>query len=62
MSEGTGAITEIIKSVIGEALSPLESRLEKVEKSRGMARSLEGEEKAGKIEKEAEDVFDGYFA
>ena len=48
--------------MIGEALSPLESRLEKVEKSRGMARSLEGEEKAGKIEKEAEDVFEGYFA
>lgn len=58
----TEDITEIIKSVIGEALSPLESRLEKVEKSRGMAQSLEGEEKAGKIEKEAEDVFDGYFA
>ena len=61
VAEGTEAITEIIKSVIGEALSPLESRLEKVEKSRGMARSLEGEERAGKIEKEAEDVFDGYF-
>lgn len=60
--EGTEAITEIIKSVIGEALSPLENRLEKVEKSRGMARSLEGEEKTGKIEKEADDVFDGYFA
>lgn len=58
----TEDITEIIKSVIGEALSPLESRLEKVEKSRGMARSLEGEEKAGRIEKEAEDVFEGYFA
>lgn len=58
----TEDITEIIKSVIGEALSPLESRLEKVEKSRGIARSLEGEERAGKIEKEAEDVFDGYFA
>ena len=58
----TEDITEIIKSVIGEALSPLENRLEKVEKSRGMARSLEGEEKAGRIEKEAEDVFEGYFA
>lgn len=62
VAEGSEAITEIIKSVIDEALNPLESRLEKVEKSRGMARSLEGEEKTGKIEKEADDVFDGYFA
>lgn len=58
----TGDISEVLKSVISEALSPLESRLEKVEKSRGLARSLEGEEKQEKIEKEAGDVFDGYFA
>ena len=42
-------------------MNPLEARLEKVEKSRGIARSLEGEEKAGRIEKEAEDTFVGYF-
>lgn len=59
--EGTENITEVIKSVINKALSPLESRLEKVEKSRGIARSLEGEEAIGKIEKEADDTFEGYF-
>lgn len=59
--EGTETITEIIKSVMSEALSPLESRLEKVEKSRGIARSLEGEETTGRIEKEADDTFEGYF-
>lgn len=60
-SEENGDISEVLKSVISEALNPLESRLEKVEKSRGLARSLEGEEKQEKIEKEAEDMFGGYF-
>ena len=59
--ERTENITEVIKSVISKALSPLENRLEKVEKSRGIARSLEGEEARGKIEKEADDTFEGYF-
>ena len=59
--ERTENITEVIKSVISKALSPLENRLEKVEKSRGIARSLEGEEVIGKIEKEADDTFEGYF-
>ncbi len=54
-------IAEIIKSVMKEALNPLESRLKKVEKSRGMAKSLEGEGTEGKIEKEANDTFEGYF-
>lgn len=58
---GDGDISEVLKSVISEALSPLESRLEKVEKSRGLARSLEGEEKQENIEKAANDTFDGYF-
>lgn len=64
LEKGTEDIAEIVKSVIDEALIPLESRLEKVEKSRGIARSLEGEEKAEKIEKKEEgtDVFEGYFA
>lgn len=64
LAKGTEDIAEIVKSVIDEALIPLESRLEKVEKSRGIARSLEGEEKTEKIEKKEEgtDVFEGYFA
>lgn len=60
-AEETENIAEIIKSVINETLSPLENRLEKVEKSRGIARSLEGEERAEKIEKDNNDTFEDYF-
>lgn len=62
VTEETENVTEIIKSIVTEALCPLEERLEKVEKSRGIARSLEGEETTEKIEKDATDVFEGYFA
>ncbi len=62
-AEETENVTEIIKSIITKALCPLEDRLEKVEKSRGIARSLETEKTTGKkIEKDENDVFEGYFA
>ena len=54
-------ITEVIKSIFERNLESIESRLEKIEKSRGIARSLEGEEQQkGKIEKES-NTFDGFF-
>lgn len=56
----TKEATELMKSILQEKLTPIENRLTQIEKSRGIARSSEGEESEGKIEKEA-DAFEGYF-
>jgi hypothetical protein len=54
-------IAEVVKSAVQDALAPISERLEKVEKSRAVGRSSDGNPEPDKKVEKSESAFDGYF-